>query len=99
MEHEHLIEKIMEHYEEALEELMDAENYAKLAGHTERMEDRRMYYTLAKQELEHEAMILASGDRLAADAPKDHSIHPVWDRLKKHLHHWRENIERKIAAG
>lgn len=99
MEHEHLVDRMMEHYEEALEELMGAQKYAKMSEHAQRQEDKRMYATMAKQEMEHASMICASGDRLVAEAPAEHPLHHVWDRLKKHLHDWKSDIERKITAA
>jgi predicted Rossmann-fold nucleotide-binding protein len=92
------LEHIMELYEEALEELMDAQKYAKLAEHTEHPDERQMYHNLAKQELEHEAMIVSTADREVmnvADGEKE-TMRTVWHHLKKHLHSWREDIEHKI---
>ena len=45
------IELMMHHYEEALEELMDAQKYSKMAEHAESPDEKAMYRNLAKQEL------------------------------------------------
>ena len=90
------IELMMQHYEEALEELMDAQNYSKLAIHTTNADDKTMYRNLAKQELEHEMMIVKSGDRHFADSHEG-NLQEVWMHLKKHLHNWRSDIEHKLA--
>ena len=90
------IEVMMRHYEEALEELMDAQKYAKMAEHTEIQDDRTMYRTLAKQELEHEAMIVKSGDRHFNDIHEG-NLREVWMHLKKHLNNWRGDIEHRLA--
>ena len=91
-----MIGKIMEHYDEALEEMMDAQKYMKLAKHTENAEDKNMYRTLAKQELEHEAMIEKSAERLISGG--DEMLHKVWNHLKKHLHDWKRDIEHKLEG-
>ena len=91
-----MIGKIMEHYDEAIEEMMDAQKYMKLAMRTENAEDKNMYRTLAKQELEHEAMIEKSAERLISGG--DEMLHKVWDHLKKHLHDWKRDIERKLEG-
>ena len=90
------IELMMQHYEEALEELMDAQKYARLAEHTDNADDKAMYRNLAKQELEHESMICKSGDRHFADTHEG-NLKDVWMHLKKHLHRWRSDIEHKLT--
>lgn len=93
-----MIEKIMEHYDEALEEMMDAQKYVKLAMRTENMDDRNMYKMLAKQELEHEAMIEKSAERLLQGVGSEDMLHKVWHHLKKHLHDWKRDIEHKLEG-
>mgnify|MGYP002508876410 CR=1 FL=1 len=90
------IELMMHHYEEALEELMDAQKYSKMAEHAESPDDKAMYRNLAKQELEHEAMIVKSGDRHFGEIHEG-NLKEVWMHLKKHLHNWKSDIEHKMA--
>ena len=99
MEHKQLVDQMMEHYEEALEELMGAQKYAKLSDRSHRPEEKRMYGSMAKQEMEHATMMCSDGDRLLAEIPGDHHLHYVWEKLKKHLHEWKSDIERKISAS
>lgn len=92
-----MIEKMMAHYDEALSEMMDAQKYVKLAMHAENPDDKSMYKTLAKQELEHEAMIEKSGDRLLTGDGTE-VLHKVWHHLKRHLHDWKRDIEHKLEG-
>lgn len=90
-----ILEHMMGLYNEALEELMDAEKYAKCMEKSESAEDKAMYRNLARQELEHESMLEKSADRLFPANGTD-SLHMVWHHLKKHLHGWRANIETRM---
>ena len=91
-----ILEHMMGLYNEALEELMDAEKYTKCMEKSETPEDKTMYRTLAKQELEHEAALEKSADRLFPSTGTD-SLHMVWQHLKKHLRSWRGKIEMRMA--
>lgn len=93
-----IIDKIMEHYNEALDELMDAQKYQKLAMHAEQSDDMGMYKNLAKQELEHEGMIEKSAERLLSGIGTGDMLHKVWHHLKKHLHNWKRDIEHKLEG-
>lgn len=86
----------MKLYEEGLEELMDAQKYAKCYARAEHADDKTMYRTLAKQELEHEAMIVRAGDRLFSGEHASDSLHMVWHHLKKHLSEWRSSLEMRL---
>jgi hypothetical protein len=92
-----ILEHMMKHYNEALEELMDAQKYAKCAARATDAENKNMYRSLAKQELEHEAMIVKAGDRLFATADTADSLHMVWHHLKQHLTDWRSDIEHHMV--
>ena len=94
----HMLEHVMELYEEALEELMDAQKYCKRSEHTEHADEKQMYRNLAKQELEHEAMIIATGDREVASITgnEQETMRTVWHHLKKHLQNWRTDLEHKL---
>ena len=92
-----ILEHMMKLYEESLDELMDAQKYAKCAEHTDNAEDKAMYKNLSRQELEHESMIVKAGDRLFAGAAAQDSLHMVWHHLKKHLSDWRGDIEHRLS--
>ena len=93
------LEHIMEFYEEALEELMDAQKYAKMSEHADHAEHKQMYKNLGKQELEHEAIILAAGDRMVSGLSGNdtETMRMVWHHLKKHLQSWRTDLEHKLS--
>lgn len=91
-----ILEHMMDLYNKALEELMDAEKYAKCMEKSETPEDKAMYRNLSKQELEHESVLEKSADRLFPSTGTD-SLHMVWHHLKKHLHEWRARIEMRLA--
>ena len=90
-----VLEHMMSRYDKALEELMDSENYTKCMEKSESAEDKSMYRGLAKQELEHEAVLEKSVDRLFPAGSTD-PMHMVWHHLKKHLHGWRSKIEMRM---
>ena len=92
-----VLEHMMKLYEESLEELMDSQKYTKCYEKVTNAEDKSMYRTLAKQELEHEAMIVKAGDRLFSGIDASDSLHTVWHHLKKHLHEWRSSLEMRLA--
>lgn len=92
-----ILEHMMKLYEEGLDELMDAQKYTKCYERTEPAEEKSMYRTLAKQELEHESMIVRAGDRLFSGAQASDSLHMVWHHLKKHLSDWRSSLEMRLA--
>ena len=97
MEHHEHLEAIMEHYDDALEELMGAQKYATTAKHCTDHERRHRYKVMAEQELEHEATIEKEGEDMAEEA-RHEMISAVWMHLKKHLHSWRKDIESELEA-
>lgn len=92
------LEMMMEHYSEALEELMDAQKYVKLMEHAETPENRNMYRTLAKQELEHEMMICKSVANVINERSEP-MLRDVWNHLRKHLMNWRGDLEHRIMES
>lgn len=93
MEH---FDHLMDMYEEALEELMGAQKYAKRAAASADADEKSMFRTMAKQELEHETMLLRDGDRISKGGSHADVMQIVWARLKKHLNDWRMDIERHL---
>lgn len=91
-----VLERMMHLYDEALEELMDAEKYAKCVEKSESAEDKSMYRTLGKQELDHELMLERAADKLFPGNSTD-PMHTIWHHLKKHLHGWRAKIEMRMS--
>lgn len=90
------LEMMMEHYSEALEELMDAQKYAKMMSHATSPDEKSMYRTLSRQELEHEAMLCKSVAAMVNERSEP-MLQDVWHHLKKHLMNWRGDIERHLA--
>lgn len=91
-----VLEHLMDLYNEALEELMGAEKYAKCVEKSTTTEDKTMYRSLAKQELEHESALEKAAERLFSGNTAD-PLHQVWHHLKKHLHGWRGKIEMRMS--
>lgn len=92
-----ILEHMMKLYEEGLEELMDAQKYTKCYEKATSGDDKNMYRTLARQELDHESMLVKAGDRLFSGADADDSLHMVWHHLKKHLNEWRSSLEMRLV--
>ena len=91
-----VLEHMMHLYDEALEELMGAEKYTKCMEKSESAEDKSMYRSLGKQELDHELMLERAADKLFPGNSTD-PMHTVWHHLKKHLHGWRAKIEMRMS--
>jgi len=91
------IEHMMKLYEDALEELMGAQKYAKCAHKTEDTDDKTMYRGMAKQELEHAHNFIRSGDRLFNSADSMDSMKMVWTSLRQHLLDWHADITHKLG--
>ena len=92
-----VLDELMGFYNEALEELMDAEKYVKCYERSETAENKAMYKGLAKQELDHESTLEKASDRLFSGAGMNDQLHHVWHHLKKHLHSWRSKIEMRMT--
>ena len=97
MEHLDHLAMIMEHYDDALEELMGAQKYAKIAAHCKDKDRKHRYHTMALQELEHEKNIEADAESVVSDA-RPELLTAVWTHLKKHLHSWRKDIETELES-
>ena len=93
-----LIEHMMTLYDEGLDELMGAQDYAKKAGKTENTDERMMYQAMAKQELDHAHMIMKAGDKLFATVDGSDSLHMVWKNLREHLSSWKTRIEHMMTS-
>ena len=92
-----ILEHMMALYDEVLEELMDAEKYAKCLEKATSTEDKSMYRGLAKQELEHGAMLERAGDKLFSGVGQGDPMLMVWHRLKDHTHRWKARIEARLS--
>lgn len=91
-----IIEHMMSLYDEGLEELMDAQEYAKKSYRAEVSDEKMMYHNLSKQELEHANMIMKAGDNLFSNVDSADSIHMVWKSLRGHLCSWKKRIEQML---
>lgn len=92
------LECVMARYKEALDELMGAQHYAKEAYKAGTQEDRSMYVSMAKQELEHVKHLENSAGRATAAQDSEHE-RAVWDHLREHIESWRQNILKKIEQA
>lgn len=89
-----VLEHMMKLYDEGLEELMDAQKYVQLHEKAVSEDERMMYRNLARQELEHAAVLCRAGDKLFND--HSDSLYMVWASLKQHLHTWRSSLETRL---
>jgi hypothetical protein len=89
------MEHIMGLYEEGLEELMDAQKYwhKVMKAHSE--DEKNMYKTLARQELDHAQMILRDGDKIA-EKDANEMVKMVWRHLRGHLLDWHSDLHNKL---
>lgn len=93
---EEKLNHIMEHYSEALEELMGAQGYANKACHAETADARAKYIHMSRQELEHAENLKSMAHMIA----KDNSVlMTVWGKLQDHLDDWKEGIMEKIKKA
>ena len=90
------IEHLMELYDEAVDELMGAQEYAKKSDHASDAELKSMYKTMARQELEHENLLVKAGQRMLASEPPESLLHAMWKHLTGHLNDWRGDIDRRL---
>ena len=93
-----IIDHMMTLYDEGLDELMGAQDYAKKAHKTENADEKMMYQNMAKQELDHAYMIMKAGDKLFAGADAADSLHMVWKNLREHLINWKSKIEHMLGS-
>lgn len=91
------IERIMDFYSEALEELMDAQEYLKKSDHASDTDTKAMYKSMARQELEHQQMLCKAALRIVSTEPPESPLHAVWRHLSGHLNNWHNDIEKRIA--
>jgi hypothetical protein len=100
MEHNTTMERdldcIMEHYSEALEELMGAQAYAKKAYHAGTMEERTKYSQMSRQELAHAEELKQMA---MTRARNDTMLMAMWNHLQDHIDSWRENILEKLKKA
>ena len=89
------MEHIMGLYEEGLEELMDAQKYWHTVMKSQSEDEKNMYKTLARQELDHAQMIIRDGDKVADKEPND-MIKMVWRHLRGHLLDWHSDLHNKL---
>lgn len=86
---------ILEKYNEALEELMGAQNYATEACHAESMEERTRYIEMSRDELKHAENIAQMADMVASGS-NDESTMVAWKALRMHVDDWSDRIREKL---
>lgn len=91
------MEHIMELYEEAIEELMDAQKYHHKAIKASNEDEKIMYKNLARQELEHAHAIVKDGDRCMEKDHATDSEKMVWKHLKGHVMNWHADLHNKVV--
>lgn len=96
--HDH-IAQVMALYDEALEELMGAQKYARCMAKAGSEKDRAMYKELAHEEVKHALTLSKAGGSALNEVEHDHSIHEVWTHLKRHIHEWADDIERQTERS
>jgi len=92
-----VIEHMMKLYEEALDELMGAQKYAKCSHRAENTDDKTMYRNMAKQELDHAHSLIKAGDRMFSGTDSADSLKMVWTSLRQHLLDWHGDIDHKLG--
>ena len=93
---EEKLNHIMEHYSEALDELMGAQEYAEKACHAESQESKNMYIRMSRQELEHADGLKTMAVRSVGD---DRTLHTIWHHLQGHLDSWKDGIMEKLKRA
>ena len=91
MEH---IEKLMEDYDLAIDELMEANKYARMVWKAETTERQSMFKDLAKHEMGHANSFIRSAEKTAAEDPQ---LSTVWHHLSRRLDRWKADIEKMLA--
>lgn len=86
---------ILEKYDEALEELMGAQNYATEACHAESMEERTRYIEMSRDEMKHAENIAQMADMVASGS-NDESTNIAWKALRMHIEDWSDRIREKL---
>lgn len=89
------IDRMMDLYQEAVDEIMGAEDYLKKARHAESREDKNTYLVMADQELGHAGHLENMAER---DMGEDSTLKAVWEKLKDNLNDWKEAVKKKIRV-
>lgn len=89
------LERVLEKYKEALEELMGAQNYANAACHAKTMDDRNKYIEMSRDELKHADNISKMADMMVGGA-NDESASIAWHALHMHIKDWSDRISEKL---
>lgn len=89
------IDRMMDLYQEAIDEIMGAESYIKKARHAANREDKTTYLVMADQELGHAGNLENMAER---EVGEDSTLKTVWCKLKNNLNDWKESAKKKIRV-
>lgn len=89
------LEHVLKKYNEALEELMGAQQYAMEACHAKTAEERTRYIEMSRDELKHADNIAHMADMVAAGS-NDESTSIAWKALRMHIEDWSDRIREKL---
>lgn len=89
------LEHVLEKYEEALEELMSAQNYANAACHAKTMDEKNKYIEMSRDELKHANNISQMAEMVVSGA-NDESAKVAWNALYMHIKDWSDRISEKL---
>lgn len=98
MEHLEHLNKIMAKYDAALDEVSDAQKYAKEAIYAKHSEAKDLYLSMAKQELSHAKNLCRIADIIldTDDAEHVRGTKVVWDEMKAHIDAWSMEVRERI---
>lgn len=89
------IDRMMELYQETIDEIMGAEDYVKKARHAEDQENKATYLIMADQELGHAKNLENMAEK---EVGEDSTLKAVWCKLKENLEEWKESTKKKIRV-
>lgn len=90
------LNKILDFYSEAVDEIMGSESYLKAAKKAKESGEKEMYLTMAQQELGHAGNLNQMAEH---EAEGDETLKIVWEKLSAHLCDWKKNVAAKIESA
>lgn len=93
-----MLQHVMHKYDEMLDELMGAQNYTKESKRAESEEDRTMYASMARQEVNHADFLMKSLDRKISEHDEENSK-IAWHALRMHVCEWKSRILKELEEN